>query len=163
MLPHSGGSPLQAGTDDDRQPRPTLPLHASLPANDPRLVTVCPLLDTGVARTVFEGAVAEQLGWNAADIAGRAEDAQPLIGFGRGALPLVGYLHRLTCHLPLGPRFAVLSLRVLLTPPYTLRTPVLGRRDLFQQVDVALVDADLRWSLRFRDPSALHEAWPDAP
>jgi hypothetical protein len=135
----------------------------SLPTDDPRLVTAWPLLDTGAARTVFDGAVAEQVGWSGADITDRAEDAQPLTGFGRGVVPLVGYAHRLTCHLPRSPRFAVLSLRVSLTPPYTLRMPVPDGRIFFQQAEVALVEAEQRVSLRFRGPSVVHKVLPAAP
>ena len=150
-------------TDDDRRLLPRLPLHVSLPGNETRLVRLWPLLDTGAEWTVFDGAVALQLGWNEPEIAGRAEDVRPLSRLGRTAGPLTGYLHRLTCYVPLGPRFATLPLRVLLTPPYALATPVLGRRDFFQQVDFALVEAERRVYLRFRDQAALREAWPDAP
>jgi hypothetical protein len=124
------------------------------------LARLWPLLDTGAEWTVFDGAVALQLGWNKGEIAGHAEDVQPLSGLRRGAGPLMGFRHRLTCHVPLGARYATLSLRVFLTEPYVLATPVLGRRDFFQQVDFALVDAEQRVYLRFRDAAAVQQAWP---
>lgn len=68
-------------------------------------------------------------------------------------------LHDLTCFIPLGTRFARVQLRVFLTPPNTLWTPVLGRADFFQQVDFALVQADWRFHPRFRDPSVVREGW----
>jgi hypothetical protein len=35
----------------------------------------------------------------------------------------------------------------------------LGRRDFFQRVDFALVEAEQRFYLRFRNRSVLHDAW----
>lgn len=135
-------------------------MYVSRSEEDPRAVRLWPLLDTGADWTLFDGVVARHLGLSDADIVGRAEDAQPISGVWRGASPLVGYRHRLTCRIPLGSCFAVLSLRAYLTPPYTLGAPVLGRRDFFQQVDFALIEAEQRYYLRFRDPSAIQEAWP---
>lgn len=42
-----------------------------------------------------------------------------------------------------------------------IATPVFGRRDFFQhqQVDFALVEAEQRFYLRFRDRTALRESW----
>jgi hypothetical protein len=37
--------------------------------------------------------------------------------------------------------------------------PGLGRRDFLRQVDLALVEAEQRFYLRFRDRSALRTAW----
>ena len=156
------GLPYMAA-DQDRRVLPRLPLSVASPQHDTRAVTLWPLLDTGAQWTLFDGAIALELGWSEADIVGRAEDAQPISGVARGGSPLIGYLHRLTCYVPLGPRFGALSLRAFLTPPYTLGTPVLGRLDFFQQVDFALVDAEQRVVLRVRDRSAIHESWPDAP
>jgi hypothetical protein len=138
-----------------------LPLHISATEGHSRLITVWPLLDTGAEATVFDGTVALQLGWDESDIASRAEDVQPLSGLGQASGPLISYLHRLTCYVPLGAWFATLSLRVLLTRPYALAAPVLGRRDFFAQVDFALVEAAQRYHLRFRDKAALQQAWSD--
>ena len=145
--------------DPDSRPLPRLPIRLALSESDRRLGRLWPLLDTGADYTMFDGAVAVELGWTEADIASRAEDVRPVSGVGRGAGPLTGYLHRLTCYVPLGARYAVLPLRVLLTPPYTLATPVLGRHDFFAQVDFGLAEAERRCYLRVRDPAAVHAAW----
>jgi hypothetical protein len=138
-------------------------VYVSLPGNTSRLTRIWPLLDTGADWTVFDGAIALQLGWDESEIAGRAEDVQPLSGLGRDSGPVAGYLHRLTCYVPLGLRFALLSLRAFLTRPYTLGTPVLGRRDFFAQVDFALLEAEQRFYLHFRDETVVHQAWADGP
>jgi hypothetical protein len=135
----------------------------SLAEHGRNLARLWPLLDTGAEWSLFDGTVALELGWSEAEIAALAEDVQPISGVGRSAGPLLAYRHRLTCYLPLGSRFALLTLRAFLTPPNTLAGPVLGRGDFFQQVDFALVEAEQRCSLRFRDPSVIHDAWPDTP
>ena len=59
----------------------------------------------------------------------------------------------------LGRRYAVVRLTAFLTPPNALTLPVLGRRDFLSQVDFGLVEAEQRFLLRFRAPSALHDSW----
>lgn len=118
-----------------------------------------PVLDTGADHTAFDGTVGLYLGWTEPEIAGRALDARPIYGAAAGERPAMGYLHELTCFIPLGRQYAQLQLRVFLTPPNTLWTPVLGRRDFFEQVDFALVEAERRFYLRFRDPRTRRGAW----
>gem|GEM_PF-4099935 len=101
----------------------------------------------------------QYLGWAEQDIAGRATGVLPISGLQAHGQPLVGYLHDLTCLIPLGRQYASLQLRVLITPPNTLVTPVLGRRDFFRQVDFALLEADQRFYLRFRNRSVLYGTW----
>ncbi len=108
---------------------------------------------------MFDGNVALRLGWTEDDIRTRAENVLPIFGLGVGIPTLTGYLHRMTCLIPLGERFAEIILRVFLSEPNTLSTPVLGRRGFFEQVDFALVEAEQRFYLRFRDRAALHQAW----
>lgn len=118
-----------------------------------------PILDTGADNTAFDGSLAFALGWQEDDIAGRAEEVRAISGLGAGRLPLTGYLHRLRFLIPVGRQYADLTIPVLLTAPNTLVTPVLGRRDFLRQVDMALVEAEQQFYPRFRDRSALHDAW----
>jgi hypothetical protein len=123
------------------------------------LVSTRPIVDSGAERTVFDGNVALKAGWAEEEITARAEDTLPLVGLGTRLPALVGYLHRVTCLIALGRRFAALELQAFFTPPSTLSTPVFGRRDFLQQVDFALVEAEQRFYLRFRDRSALRDSW----
>jgi hypothetical protein len=118
-----------------------------------------PVLDTGADYTVFDGTLAAQLGWHEQELVDGAEDVRPITGVSAGGRALVGYRHRLTCLIPLGRQYASLRLQAFLTAPNTLSTPVLGRRDFFHQVDFALVEAEQRFYLRFRDRSVLHRSW----
>ena len=118
-----------------------------------------PVLDTGADHTAFDGTVALYLGWSETEIVEGAIDVQPIFGIATDGASLTGYLHELTCFVPFRAHYAQLRLRAFLTPPNTLWTPVLGRRDFFEQVDFALVEAERRFFLRFRDPTALHSAW----
>jgi hypothetical protein len=149
------------GTDIDSRPLPRLPIYVARPGDVETIppIGIQPVLDTGAAHTAFDGAIVEYWGWDTEDISARAEDTFPISGLWVNGQPLVGHLHRLTCLIPLGRRFASLRLRVLITPPHTLSAPVLGRRDFFRQVDLGLVEAEQRFYLRFRNRSVLHDAW----
>ncbi|MBI3971458.1 MAG: hypothetical protein HY332_09235 [Chloroflexi bacterium] len=103
--------------------------------------------------------MALRLDWSEGDIRTRAENTLPIYGLSTGRPTLTGYLHRMTCLIALGDRYAEVVFRAFLTPPNTLATPVLGRAGFFQQVDFALVEAEQRFYLRFRDRSVLHQAW----
>jgi hypothetical protein len=118
-----------------------------------------PILDSGAEYTVFDGNVALRLGWDEAAIRTRAEQTMPIYGISAGGPAVTGYLQRVTCRIPVGAQFAQMDVRVFLTPPNTLSTPVLGRTGFFEYVDFALVQAERRFCLRFRDPSVLHSAW----
>jgi hypothetical protein len=122
-------------------------------------VSTRPVVDTGADHTVFDGTVALTAGWTEEDLIARAEDSHPIHGLAAGLPSLVGYRHRVTCLIPLGRRFAALELSVFFTPPNTLSTPVLGRRDFLQRVDFALVEAEQQFYLRFRDRTALRYSW----
>jgi hypothetical protein len=145
--------------DTDLRWLPRLSLHVAGPAAGVSPVRVDAQLDTGADYSLFDGTVGLYLGWTEQDLAEKAEATSPVYGLGVGRGSLVGYLHRLRCFVPLGTRYAALELRVVLTPPNTLATPVLGRRDFFQQVDFAMVEAEQRFYLRFRDRSVLHASW----
>ncbi|MGH2354207.1 MAG: hypothetical protein ACRDI2_01590 [Chloroflexota bacterium] len=147
------------GTDLDPRPLPRVPLYFTSAERRGIPASVRPLLDTGADYTLFDGNIALQLGWSEEDIAARADDAHAVHGLETGASPLIGYLHRLTCLISMGQRFATLQLSAFLTSPNTLSTPVLGRRDFFRQVDFALVDAERQVYLRFRDRTALRDSW----
>ena len=148
-----------SGTESDFRPMPRLPLSIASPADANAIVGVEPVLDTGADYTVFDGRIAQYLGWREQDIAGRAEDTYPIFGVRADGHALVGYRHRFTCLISLGRQFAALQIRAFVTTPNTLSTPVLGRRDFFRQVDFALVEAEQRFYLRFRDRSVLQESW----
>lgn len=121
-------------------------------------MAIRPLIDSGAEYSLFDGAVALELGWTEQDIAGRASDVRPVTGVSRGA-PFVAYRHEFAILLSLGRTFAVLRLPAFLTLPNQLTLPVLGRQDFLRQVDFALVEAERRFYLRFRDRSVLQDAW----
>ena len=54
-------------------------------------------------------------------------------------------------------RFAELRLRVLITPPNSLAFPILGRHDVFQQVDVTLAELYKKLYLRFRSLTSFYD------
>lgn len=87
------------------------------------------------------------------EVVDRALDARPIYGLGQAARPLVGYLHEVTCLVPLGARFAELRFRALITPPNALPFPVLGRAGFFEQVDVTFAELEKTFYLRFRNPA----------
>ena len=116
-------------------------------------------MDSGAEHSVLDGTVALELGWSDQDIARTASDARPITGVGRATAPLVGYQHALNVLISLGQRYAMMQMSLLLTPPNTLAVPVLGRRDFFRQVDFALIEAEQRFCLRFRDRSVLQDSW----
>lgn len=78
---------------------------------------------------------------------------RPISGLGRAEQPIDGYVHDITCYIVSGARFAELSLRALITPPNTLKFPVLGRMGFLDQVDVTLVEFEKMLYLRFRNPA----------
>lgn len=123
---------------------------------------VRPLVDSSAEYTLLDGLVALELGWDEQDIARRAADARPVGGVGRLGAPLGAYRHDLTVMISLGRSFVVMRLPVFLSPPNTLSLPVLGRRDFLHQVDFALVEAEQRFYLRFRDRSVLRDSWQGA-
>jgi hypothetical protein len=126
---------------------------------DAPILSALPLLDTGAEYTVLDGNLAIQAGWSEEEIAGRALASFPLRGLRASGGALVGYQHAVALHIPVGRRVAAITLRVLLTAPNVLSTDVLGRGDFFRQVDLALVEAEQRFWLRFRDPTAIRDAW----
>ena len=115
---------------------------------------ILPILDSGAERSVIDGTVALALGWDEAQIAA-SPVARPIAGIGSGTGHLVGYEHRVVCAMSFGPTYAEIELLVFFTPPNTVTTPVLGRRDFFEQVDFAMLQAERTCLLRFRDRSAL--------
>jgi hypothetical protein len=147
------------GTDHDPRLSPRLPLHVRLPDNVAATERLRPVLDTGAEHTILDGNVAVRFGWTEDDIRMRAVDSFPIYGLDTAGPPLSGFLHRVTLLIALGDRFAELDVRLFLTMPNTLATPVLGRRGFFEHVDFALVQAEQRFYLRFRDPSAIRQAW----
>ena len=138
---------------------PRLPIYVTTGAAGDRVVRVRPLIDSGAEYSLFDGTVALELGWSEQDIAGRAFDVRPVTGVGRVSATLLAYRHDLTVLISLGRRYAVVRLTAFLTPPNALTLPVLGRRDFLSQVDFGLVEAEQRFLLRFRAPSALHDSW----
>jgi len=126
--------------------------------SDDRIVAVRPLVDSGAEYSVLDGTVALELGWSEQDIARNALDTRPITGVGRAAAPLIAYQHVLTALISLGRLYAMMRLSVFLTSPNTLSMPVLGRRDFFRQVDFALIEAEQRFYLRFRDRSVLRDS-----
>lgn len=149
------------GTDIDSRPLPRLPIYIARPGDVETVppIGIQPVLDTGADYTAFDGAIVQYWGWDTQEISARAEETFPISGLWVDGQPLVGHLHRLTCLIPLGRRFASLQLRVLITPPHTISTPVLGRQDFFRQVDFALAEAEQRFYLRFRDRLTLRDSW----
>ena len=147
------------GTDLDPRPLPRLAIHLIDPSGVAADTSVRPLVDSGAEYTAFDGVSLLHLGWSEDDIVRAADVTHPIYGLAAGLPPVVGYLHRVTCLIPLGRRFASLTLRAYITLPNTLSTPVLGRRDFLQQVDFGLIDAEQRFYLRFRDRSVLRDAW----
>src|SRR5438067_12238118 len=92
------------GADLDPRPLPRLPLHVALPDSAAQTERLRPIVDTGAEYTVFDGNVALRLGWTEDDLRTRAENVLPIFGLGVGIPTLTGYLHRMTCLIPLGDR-----------------------------------------------------------
>lgn len=158
LLPFDVAFPY-AGTDVDERPLPRLPLAVALDEAAGIIANIHPVLDSGADHSASGCTVALHLGWDEGEIERRGRAARPIHGVAARGPALVGYLHELTCFLPLGRCFARLRLHVFLTPPNTLWTPVLGRRDFFEQVDFALLEAERRFCPRFREPSVLGGSW----
>jgi hypothetical protein len=116
-------------------------------------------VDSGAEYSAFDGTVALVLGLEESDFAIRALDRRPIHGIALNSAPLTGYLHEFTCFVPFGHRYASFQLLAFLTPPNTLRTPILGRRNFFEQVDVGIFEADRQILLRFREPDVIRPAW----
>ena len=120
---------------------------------------VRPLVDSGAEFSLLDGTVALELGWDERDIAGRAAEARSVFGISHGAAPLMAYRHELTVLISLGRRYAAMRVAAFLTPPNALMVQVLGRRDFLNQVDFALLEAEQRFLLRFRDRTAIYDSW----
>jgi hypothetical protein len=103
--------------------------------------------------------VALELGWTEPEITSQAAEARSVFGVRSSAGPFMAHRHEVTILVSLGRSFAALSLPVFFTPPNELVVPVLGRRDFLRRVDFALIEAEQRFLLRFRDSSAVHASW----
>lgn len=117
------------------------------------------MLDTGADQTILDGSLAFQWGWRQEDLAQRADETRFISGIQAHGTQVAAYRHHLEFLIPLGPRFVSLRLAVYLCTPNTISTPVLGRQDFMQLVDVAVSEADQQFYLRFRDRSVLQRAW----
>lgn len=137
-------------SSDDRRVMPRLVVGMEFFAAQARMVTVYPILDSGAELSVIDGSHAVRAGLSAADIVERALDVVPIYGIGHGP-SITGYLHEVTCYVGTTSQFGELRLRVLITPPDSMRDSVLGRDDFFRQVDVTFVEAETTIYLRFRD------------
>ncbi len=119
-----------------------------------RPTQIAPIVDSGAEISVIDGRVALIAGLSLDDIIGRAQEVWPIRGIGQGAT-IRGYLHEVTCYVGTDAHYSQLRLRVLITPPDTIRESILGRDNFFRQVDVTFVEAETMIYLRFRDPSVI--------
>jgi hypothetical protein len=141
-----------AGSPTDRRILPRVVLGVQFAPTQERLAIVRAVLDTGAEVSAIDGSFFHRVGWTLHDVTDRAMRAESIHGIGVGR-PIPEYLHEVTAFV--GGAQAELRLRALITPPNTLEYSVLGRSDIFEQVDITFAETDRRRYFRKRNPAAL--------